>query len=291
MSLRKLPQASLPARPQNFQGDAPSDVMARWAETPQAAASDDAAVIDIFGLIGTDYWTGESNTPSTVGAALARAGRGDVTVRVNSPGGDMFDGIGIYNMLAAHPGKVSIEVLGWAASAASVIAMAGDTVTMGAGSFIMVHDAWGLTVGNRHDFTAAADLFAQFDAALVDIYVARTGMKPADVAALMDAGNGNGTFMSVDEAIAKGFTDGKMTAAAAQAHAAAPGADAALMARRRTEAALAAAGFSRADRSQMIAAMGSTKPSGQRDATTHPAARDAGDVMAGLDRLLANLSN
>src|SRR5690606_40681426 len=104
-------------------------------------------------------------------------GSQDITVRINSPGGDMFEGIAIYNLLRAHPAKVTVEGLGWAASAASIIAMAGDEIRMGLGSFMMVHTAWGIVIGNRHDMRDAATLFDRFDAAIADIYQARTGMK------------------------------------------------------------------------------------------------------------------
>lgn len=278
MSIRKLPQASIPARPQNFQWDAPSDVLGRWAETPRAAASEDANTITIYDVIGEDWWTGGGFTAKRAAAALRTIGPNPVTVNINSPGGDMFEGIAIYNMLAAHPAKVTVNVMGLAASAASVIAMAGDTVAMGTGSFLMIHNAWGVVIGNRHDMRTAADMFDGFDAALADIYHARTGMKSAEIAALMDAE----TFMASDQAIKLGFADETM-ADPAPAAKAAISADPALMARRQTEAALARAGFSRADRQQMISALGGS----QRDASaTTPAARDAGNSMDGLKALI-----
>ena len=124
MSIRKLPQASMPARPKNFQWDAPSDALGRWAELPLAASDGgDANTIEIYEVIGEDWWSGGGFTDRKMAAALRAAGNADVTVNINSPGGDMFEGIAIYNMLAAHPGKVTVNVMGLAASAASVIAM------------------------------------------------------------------------------------------------------------------------------------------------------------------------
>src|SRR5690554_286953 len=119
MSLRKLPEAATFQRPQNFQWDAPSDVLAKWAEHPLAAASDDPGTITIFDVIGEDMWSGGGFTAKRMAGALRAIGKKPVTVQVNSPGGDMFEGIAIYNLLRAHPEKVTIEVLGWAASAAS----------------------------------------------------------------------------------------------------------------------------------------------------------------------------
>lgn len=281
MSLRNLPQASVPARPQNFQWDAPSDVLGRWAEAPQAAASEEANTITIYDVIGEDWWTGSGFTAKRAAGALRSIGNNPVTVNINSPGGDMFEGIAIYNMLAAHPAKVTVNVMGLAASAASVIAMAGDVIDMGTGSFIMIHNAWGVVVGNKNDMRASADVFDGFDAALADIYHARTSQKASEIAALMDAE----TFLSPDQAIKLGFADGMMSEQPPAAKASSS-ADRALLARRQTEAALARAGFSRSDRQQMIAALGAP-----RDASTTSAARDAGDLVPGLSALLTSLQN
>jgi len=276
MSIRDLPQARLPQRPQNFQWDAPSDALARWAEGPRAAASDDANTITIYDVIGQDWWTGEGVTSKRIASALRSIGDNDVVVNVNSPGGDMFEGIAIYNLLAAHKGRVTVNVISLAASAASIIAMAGDTINMGIGSFIMVHNAWGVVVGNQNDFRDAADMFAGFDSALADIYEARTGLARADIVALMDGE----TFMGPTDAIARGFADATMSELPDTAPS--NSMDRGLMARRTTEAALARAGFSRGDRQQMISALGGA----QRDASP-PAARDAGDAIEGLDALIA----
>jgi ATP-dependent protease ClpP protease subunit len=207
MSLRQLPEARTFDRPKNFQPEVPSDVLARWAERPLAADEGDDATITMFDVIGEDAWTGGGVTAKRVSAALRAIGNRDVRVRINSPGGDMFEGIAIYNLLRQHPAKVSVEVMGWAASAASVIAMAGDDIVMGLGTFIMVHNAWGLVIGNKHDMREGADLFDRFDAALADIYEARTGLKRADIEALMNANKGDGTFMGPSEAVDKGFAD------------------------------------------------------------------------------------
>lgn len=279
MTLRQLPEAKSFTRPQNFQWDAPSDVLARWADKPVAAASDDPQTITIFDVIGEDFWSGGGFTAKRMSAALRSIGNKPVTVQVNSPGGDMFEGIAIYNLLRAHPEKVTIEVLGWAASAASIIAMAGDEIVMGLGTFMMVHNAWGVVVGNRHDMRDAAGLFEGFDAAIVDIYEARTGKSRKDIEKLMDAE----TFMGPTEAIERGFADRSDSAigsdAAAENH---NEADRRLMARRQTEAALAKAGYSRAVRAEMLSEIINPAP---RDAG-RPAARDAGDHLAAARQLI-----
>jgi len=284
MSLRNLPQASLVGRPKNFQWDAPSDAMARWAELPQAATSEDANTITIFDQIGTDWWTGEGVTAKRISAALRSIGAGkDVVVNINSPGGDMFEGIAIYNLLAAHEGKVTVNVLGLAASAASIIAMAGDTINMGIGSFLMIHNCWAVVVGNQHDLRAAADTFTGFDKEVANIYHARTGLKLADIADLMNAE----TWMGSAEALKNGFADGTI-ADPAPAAKASTGADRTLLARRQTEGALARAGFTRSDRQEMLAALGGA----QRDAgILPPAERDAGNAVLGLRALIEIFRN
>lgn len=280
MSLRKLPEAATFARPQNFQWDAPSDVLSKWGETPLAAA-DDPDTITIFDVIGEDLWAGGGFTAKRMSAALRSIGKKDVKVQINSPGGDVFEGIAIYNLLRNHPAKVTVEVLGWAASIASIIAMAGDEIRMGLGSFMMVHNAWGVVVGNRHDMREAADLFDGFDGALVDIYEARTGMKRADIEKLMDAE----TFMGPTEAVANGFADAVDEALAADADA--NNSDRGLMARRQTEAALAKAGFTRNQRSELLSELGISPAA--RDAGRTTAARDAGIDPAALRQLIETI--
>jgi ATP-dependent Clp protease protease subunit len=283
MSLRKLPEAKTFQRPQNFQWDAPSDVLAKWAEMPMTAASDDTT-ITMFEVIGEDWWTGGGVTAKRVSAALRSIGDKDVTVKINSPGGDMFEGIAIYNLLRSHKAKVTVEVLGWAASAASIIAMAGDEIRMGLGSFMMIHNAWGVVVGNRHDMREAATLFDGFDSAIVDIYEARTGMSRENLVKLMDAE----TFMGPSEALKNGFADvvdEGMEAPSGDTK----NMDRGLMARRQTEAALARAGFSRDKRSELLVEMGvSAAP---RDASRPTAARDAGIDPAALQRLIETIKS
>lgn len=280
MTLRKLPEAKTFQRPQNFQWDAPSDVLAKWAETCPFAAAEGDNVITMFEVIGEDWWTGGGVTAKRISAALRSIGERDVVVKINSPGGDMFEGIAIYNLLRGHPAKVTVEVMGWAASAASIIAMAGDEIRMGTGTFMMVHNAWGVVIGNRHDMREAATLFDSFDGAIVDIYEGRTGLERAEIVKLMDAE----TFMGPSEAVKNGFADvvdNDLTAETGETK----NMDRGLMARRQTEAALARAGFSRETRSEMLLEMGV----GARDAARKSAARDAGINLAALQRLIETM--
>lgn len=278
MSLRKLPEAATFQRPQNFQWDAPSDVLAKWGETPMAADTDNPNTISIYDVIGEDFWSGGGFTAKRMGGALRAIGKNDVTVNINSPGGDMFEGIAIYNLLREHEAKVTVNVMGWAASAASIIAMAGDEIRMGLGTFMMVHNAWGGVVGNRHDMRDAAKIFDGFDAAIADIYEARTGMTRKGIESLMDAE----TFMGPSDAVKNGFAD--LIANDIKApEGDAKNMDRGLMARRQTEAALAKAGFSRNDRSEMIAALTATRDAGRT------APRDAGIDAAAIQQLIQTI--
>lgn len=278
MSLRKLPEARTLPRPQNYQWDTPSGVLTKWAEHPLAATpgADGDTTISMFDVIGEDGWSGGGVTANRISAALRSIGNKDITVRINSPGGDMFEGIAIYNLLRAHPAKVTVEVLGWAASAASIIAMAGDDIRMGFGSFMMVHNAWGLVIGNRHDMRDAATLFDQFDAAIADIYAARTRMKRADIEQLMDAE----TFMSSEQAVEYGFAD---VVDDAQIHAetnASAQVRPEIRAKRRIDAALAQQGISRTERRKMFCQI-----AGMHDAAD-TATHDAGFHAAAIQRLI-----
>ena len=283
MSLRNLPEPRALQRPQNYQPDIPADVLARWSESPRAEASDADNVISILDVIGQDFWTGAGVTAKRISAALRSIGTNkEIRVQINSPGGDVFEGIAIYNLLRAHKAKVTVEVLGWAASAASIIAMAGDDIRMGRGTFMMVHNVWGLVIGDRHDLEDSAALFKSYDAALADIYVARTGRKVDEIAALMDGE----TFMDPQRAVKEGFADGvddklgsdkKASASAEQTDE-----HRKLMARRTAEAALAKAGFSRAQRTELFAELSAVPRDANR---TPPATRDAGGLAAAIGLL------
>jgi ATP-dependent Clp protease protease subunit len=205
MSLRKLPEAKAFTRPQSYQPDAPVDALDKWR--PRAAEAD-GNVISVYDVIGEDMWTGEGVTARRVAGALRSIGARPVTVNVNSPGGDMFEGLAIYNILREHPAEVTVRVMGLAASAASIIAMAGDRVEMGLGSMLMIHNSWGMVVGNQNDMRDAAETFAEFDAAMADIYSARTGLDAAEVSAMMGAE----TWLRAERAIDLGFAEATFAA-------------------------------------------------------------------------------
>lgn len=185
--------------------DISESALKRWDSGIKAATTDDTEnTINIFGIIGEDYWTGEGWTAQRVSGLLRYIGNDQpVTVNINSPGGDMFEGLAIYNLLREHKGDVTTKILGVAASAASVIAVGGDKVQIARSAFYMIHNAWFLVAGNRHQLREYADHLEPFDKAMADIYSARTGGTVEEMAALMDGE----TWIGGSEAVEQGFAD------------------------------------------------------------------------------------
>lgn len=176
----------------------------RWNPGIRAAAdSEEERSISVYDVIGYDYWSGDGVTAKRVAGALRAMGKGPVTVNVNSPGGDLFEGLAIYNLLREHDGEVTVKVLALAASAASIIAMAGDTVQIARAGFFMVHNTWVVAMGNRNDLHEYADWLEPFDTAMADIYAAHTGEAVEAMQKLMDAE----TWIPGSEAVEKSFAD------------------------------------------------------------------------------------
>lgn len=171
------------------------------------------AEVLIYGAIG-DAWMPEDVTAYSFVQALAGIDASEITLRINSPGGFVYDGITIYNALRDHPAKVSTVVDGVAASIASVVALAGDTVTMNRGAEMMIHDAWGLAIGNAADMAEMSAYLHRQSDKIADIYAARAGGTPESWRALMTAE----TWFSAAEAVEAGLATGSVAAdeAAAQ---------------------------------------------------------------------------
>ena len=209
MSRRSLPSidgitAYIGSEPHALRFEPPGAAMARWHPQMRAAGDDGDNTVSILDVIGVDPWTGEGVTAKRIAAALRSIGaERDVVVNINSPGGDYFEGMAIYNLLREHKGEVTVRVLGIAASAASIIAMAGDRVEVPRAGFLMIHNTWAIVIGNRHDMREFADTLESFDKAAQAVYAARTGMDAKAIGKLMDAD----TFISGEDAVAKGFAD------------------------------------------------------------------------------------
>lgn len=165
-----------------------------------AKAKDKELQMEIYDAIGQDFF-GEGITPQIVTDALKNNAHDSVTLRINSPGGVAHDGIAIYNVLKSHGKPVNVIVDGVAASAASIVAMAGDTITMNTGTTMMIHPAMMMAAGNAAELRKEADVLDKVTASMADIYVARTGQDKQQV---MDWLNAE-TWMSPEEAVERGF--------------------------------------------------------------------------------------
>jgi ATP-dependent protease ClpP protease subunit len=237
--------------------------MDRWNGGIKAAKPDENS-ISVFDVIGADYW-GEGITASRIAGILRSIGGADVTVNINSPGGDMFEGLAIYNLLREYEGKVTVKVLGLAASAASVIAMAGDEVQIGRGAFLMIHNCWVYAMGNRHDLAQIASDMEPFDKAMGDIYAARTGLSADDVAAMMDSE----TYIGGSDAVDKGFADRLLSADEISDDDDSPAA-----ALRKLDALLAKTDAPRSERRRLLKALSGNKPGAVASPEGMPGATD-----------------
>lgn len=277
MSLLSLPEIKAASCLKGGEQIARPDVLARWQPEIRAAAGDDVGGITINGAIG-ETWDGAGVTSNRIAAALRSIGAGvPVVVNLNSPGGDFFEGVAIYNLLRQHDAEVTVNVMGLAASAASVIAMAGDKILMGDGAFLMIHNAWSVAVGNRHDFIAAAETLAPFDDAMASLYAKRSGMSKTEAAALMD----KETWISADQAIENGMATGLLDGTATS-----KGDTKAAQQRRilaTVDSALASTGMSRVQRAEVLARM-------RPDATSEPAeSGGAAELAASLQNLINSI--
>ncbi len=170
--------------------------------TISAAAGQDPELY-IYDDIGPS-WAGMIDGDSVVRALKQLpAGHKRVIVRINSPGGDVFEAFSIYNALVRHPAEIVVEIDALAASAASIIAMAGDKIRIAQNAMVMVHNAWTIAVGDIHDLTQTVELLAKVGENIVATYAARTGLAAEAVQALLDAE----TWLTADEAIAQKFAD------------------------------------------------------------------------------------
>lgn len=263
MTLKSLPEAPAGRPSALSKRDLPSATMERWNGGIKAANADENS-ISIFDVIGADYW-GEGVTASRIAGALRSINGADVTVNINSPGGDMFEGLAIYNLLREYKGKVTVKVLGLAASAASIIAMAGDDVQIGRGAFLMIHNCWVYAMGNRHDLAQIAADMEPFDKAMGDIYSARTGLSKEEVATMMDGE----TYIGGSDAVDKGFADRLLSADEISDDDDSPAA-----ALRKLDALLAKADTPRSERRKLLKALTGSKPGAAADHDGTPGATE-----------------
>lgn len=160
-------------------------------------------MLTIDGEIADESWFGDEVTPAEFRAELEN-GTGDIVVMINSPGGDVFAASQIYTMLTEYRGRVTVKVDGIAASAASVIAMAGDNVLMSRPAMLMIHNPATLAWGDKSEMEKAIGLLDEVKESIINAYEKKTGLSRAKISHMMDAE----TWMNAGRAIELGFADG-----------------------------------------------------------------------------------
>lgn len=174
---------------------------------PRIEAAADEATVYVYDYIG---WLGVEAEP--LARQIAALDVSTIHVRINSPGGDVFEARAINQALRQHPAKVIVHVDGLAASAASVIAMVGDEVRMADGSFMMIHNPWWLAIGDATELREAADVLEKVQDSIRDTYARKSGLGPDEIQQMMD----EETWLDADEAVERGFADVSESAAAGE---------------------------------------------------------------------------
>ena len=162
------------------------------------------------GTIAEESWFDDDVTPQLFKEELMN-GTGDITVWINSPGGDCVAAAQIYNMLMDYPHNVTVKIDGIAASAASVIAMAGTKVMMSPVSMMMIHNPATIAFGDHNEMQKAIDMLAEVKESIINAYEIKTSLSRAKLAHLMEAE----TWMDANKAVELGFADEIMTRTAA----------------------------------------------------------------------------
>jgi ATP-dependent Clp protease, protease subunit len=178
----------------------------RWArnalEGPMQEGSEERTLF-LDGTIASESWFDDDVTPALFKSDL-NAGSGDITVWINSPGGDVFAAAQIYNMLRDYKGKVTVKIDGIAASAASVIAMAGDSVLMSPVSMLMIHNPSTVAMGDKTEMEKAIEMLNSVKDSIINAYQAKTGLSRNKLSKLMD----EETWMDSGKAVELHFADG-----------------------------------------------------------------------------------
>jgi len=277
MTVRDIPVIDAFQSPLSVDWEIPETADARYTPV-RAAGGNDPRTLNIFGRIGEDF-DGTGITDRMVSGALRNMGAGPVTVNINSRGGDFFTGVNIYSQLREHEGEVTTRVLGLAASAASIIAMASDTLQVAKAAFIMIHNAHGIVMGGAVDMEAAASMFRQFDSAMAGVYADRSGMSRKEIESFMEAE----TFFSGEDAVKNGLAD-ELLASDQVAPDDTPKSEGA-HAFQRIDRELAEKGMPRTERRALLALVTKGTPG-----ATQPAMPCAGDALA-MQSAIAILSN
>lgn len=167
-----------------------------WFEMRADATASEIAIFDEIGS-----WGVSDADFAREFDALVKAGDGPITLYINSPGGSVFDGVSIYNTVSRYRERVTVEVTGVAASAASIVALAGKELRMGSGTFLMIHNPWSVVVGSAEDMREEADVLDKIGKEIAAIYAERADISVNEVLAMMN----QELWMNGEEAVAMGF--------------------------------------------------------------------------------------
>jgi ATP-dependent Clp protease, protease subunit len=168
-----------------------------------ARDADETRTLYLHGVIAEESWFEDDVTPALFKAELLSGG-GDITLWINSPGGDCVAAAQIYNMLMDYPGNVTIKIDGIAASAASVIAMAGTKVLMSPTGLMMIHNPLTVAIGDSEEMQKAIQMLDEVKESIINAYEIKTGLSRAKLSHLMDAE----TWLNSNKALELGFVDG-----------------------------------------------------------------------------------
>lgn len=174
----------------------------RFVNEKDSSGKTTGAKIYIYDRIGGNFW-GEGTTAQGFIDQLNELGDVDIELHLNSPGGDAFEGIAIKNALRQHLGNVHVIVDGLAASAASIVAMGADTITMEESSQLMIHNSSGIVLGNKNDMREMADLMDQLDGNIAEVYLNRAGGTLDEWKSAMD----DESWYTASEAVKAGLAD------------------------------------------------------------------------------------
>ena len=174
----------------------------KWVQNKDPSNDGGERTLYLDGVIDDESWWGDEVTPAMFRDEL-KAGSGDIVVWINSPGGSVFAADQIYNMLREYDGKVTIKIDAIAASAASVIAMAGDTVLMSPVATLMIHNPATIAMGDREEMQKAIEMLDSIKESILNAYMLKTGLSHKKLSEMMDAE----TFMDAKQALSLGFVD------------------------------------------------------------------------------------
>ena len=173
-----------------------------WFDVKNDAGELEERVLELNGTIASESWFDDDITPKLFKDELL-AGSGPVTIWINSPGGDCIAASQIYSMLMDYKGDVTVKIDGIAASAASVIAMAGTKVLMAPTSLMMIHNPMTMAYGNHDDMTKAIEMLDEVKESIINAYEIKTSLTRAKISHLMD----QETWMNANKAVELGFAD------------------------------------------------------------------------------------